>query len=117
MKIINYISTLAVPVIIVIIVLYGLLEEKKIYDIFVDGASEGMSIVIKIFPTLLGIFLAVGTLRSSGLMKILSNSLSIVTNSIGFPSQVIPLALLRPISGSASLAVATDIMTNYGVDS
>ena len=115
MKIINYISTLAVPVIIVIIVLYGLLEKKKIYDIFVDGASEGMSIVIKIFPTLLGIFLAVGTLRSSGLMKILSNS--IVTNSIGFPSQVIPLALLRPISGSASLAVATDIMTNYGVDS
>ncbi len=117
MKIINYISTLAVPVIIVIIVLYGLLEKKKIYDIFVDGASEGMSIVIKIFPTLLGIFLAVGTLRSSGLMEILSNSLSIVTNSIGFPSQVIPLALLRPISGSASLAVATDIMTNYGVDS
>ncbi len=117
MKIINYISIVAIPAIIVIIIIYGLIDKKKIYDLFVNGATEGMSIVIKIFPTLLGIFLAVGALRSSGLLDIITKVLAIFTNKIGFPSEVIPLALLRPISGSASLAVATDIMSTYGVDS
>ena len=117
MKVINYISSIAIPIVIVIIIIYGILDKKKIYDIFVDGAREGMEIVIKIFPTLLGIFLAVGVLRSSGLLELITNGLSFFTNKIGLPSEVVPLALLRPISGSASLAVATDIMTRYGVDS
>ena len=117
MKIVSYISTLAIPIVVIIIVLYGILDKKKVYDIFVEGANEGRSIVIKIFPTLLGIFLAVGVLRSSGLLELLTKILSFFTNTIGFPSEVMPLALLRPISGSASLAVATDIMKNYGVDS
>ena len=116
MKIVNYISTIAVPVVI-IIVIYGIADKKKVYDIFVEGATEGMSIVIKIFPTLLGIFLAVGVLRSSGLLEIITRAVSIFTNRVGFPSEVMPLAMLRPISGSASLAVATDIMKTYGVDS
>lgn len=117
MNIINYISIVAVPAILVIIIIYGLIDKKKIYDLFVDGAKEGMSIVIKIFPTLLGIFLAVGALRNSGLLDVITKALSLFTNKIGFPSEVIPLALLRPISGSASLAIATDIMSTYGVDS
>lgn len=117
MKIVNYISTIAVPVVIIIIVIYGIADKKKVYDIFVEGATEGMSIVIKIFPTLLGIFLAVGVLRSSGLLEIITRAVSIFTNRVGFPSEVMPLATLRPISGSASLAVATDIMKTYGVDS
>lgn len=117
MKIISYISTIAIPIVIVIIIIYGIIDKKKIYDIFIEGAKEGMSIVIKIFPTLLGIFLAVGVLRNSGLLELITNGLSCVTQKIGFPSEVVPLALLRPISGSASLAVATDIMTKYGVDS
>ena len=117
MKIVNYISTIAVPVEIIIIVIYGIADKKKVYDIFVEGATEGMSIVIKIFPTLLGIFLAVGVLRSSGLLEIITRAVSVFTNKVGFPSEVMPLAMLRPISGSASLAVATDIMKTYGVDS
>lgn len=117
MKIVNYISTIAVPVVIIIIVIYGIADKKKVYDIFVEGATEGMSIVIKIFPTLLGIFLAVGVLRSSGLLEIITKAVSVFTNKVGFPSEVMPLAMLRPISGSASLAVATDIMKTYGVDS
>ena len=117
MKIVNYVSTIAVPVVIIIIVIYGIADKKKVYDIFVEGATEGMSIVIKIFPTLLGIFLAVGVLRSSGLLEIITGAVSIFTNRVGFPSEVMPLAMLRPISGSASLAVATDIMKTYGVDS
>ena len=117
MKIVNYISTIAVPVVIIIIVIYGIADKKKVYDIFVEGATEGMSIVIKIFPTLLGIFLAVGVLRSSGLLEIITRAVSVFTNKVGFPSEVMPLAMLRPIYGSASLAVATDIMKTYGVDS
>ena len=117
MKIVNYISTIAVPIVIIIIVIYGIVDKKKVYDIFVEGATEGMSIVIKIFPTLLGIFLAVGVLRSSGLLEIITRAVSIFTSRVGFPSEVMPLAMLRPISGSASLAVATDIMKTYGVDS
>lgn len=117
MKIVNYISTIAVPVVIIIIVIYGIADKKKVYDIFVEGATEGMSIVIKIFPTLLGIFLAVGVLRSSGLLEIITRAVSVFTNKVGFPSEVMLLAMLRPISGSASLAVATDIMKTYGVDS
>lgn len=117
MKIINFITELAVPLILVIIVIYGLIDKKKIYDIFIEGVKEGMTIVIKIFPTLLGLFLAVGALRSSGILNIITVLLSGITSKIGFPSEVIPLAILRPISGSASLAIATDIMKTYGVDS
>ena len=117
MKIINYISIIAIPLLMIIGVIYGLVDKKKIYDIFVEGVKEGMEIVIKLFPTLLGIFLAVGALRSSGILDIVTTLLSGVTSKIGFPSEVIPLALLRPISGSASLAIATDIMKTYGVDS
>lgn len=116
-KITNYISILAVPFIIVVILIFGILDKKKIYDIFLVGAKEGMSTVVKIFPTLVGIFVAVGCLRSSGILEVISNNLSVITKFINFPSEVVPLALLRPISGSASLGVAMDIMKNYGVDS
>lgn len=117
MKIINFITELAVPLILVIIVIFGLIDKKKIYYIFVEGVKEGMTIVIKIFPTLLGLFLAIGALRSSGILNIITVLLSGITSKIGFPSEVIPLAILRPISGSASLAIATNIMKTYGVDS
>ena len=108
---------MAVPTIIVVIIIYGIIDKKNIYDIFLEGAREGMETVIKIFPTLIGIFLAVGCLRSSGILNVIGKNLEFVTKLIGFPSEVLPLALLRPISGSASLGIATDIMKNYGVDS
>lgn len=117
MNIINYISMMAVPTIIFVIITYGIIDKKNIYDIFLEGAREGMETVIKIFPTLIGIFLAVGCLRSSGILNVIGKNLEFVTKLIGFPSEVLPLALLRPISGSASLGIATDIMKNYGVDS
>ena len=81
MKIINYISTMAIPAVIIIIIVYGIIDKKRIYDIFVDGAKEGMEIVIKIFPTLLGLFLAIGVLRSSGILDIATQVISIVTNN------------------------------------
>lgn len=117
MKFINYISSSAIPIIIAIIIIYGLLEKNKVYDTFVDGAKEGLEIVVKLFPTLLGIFVAVGALRSSGVLDFIINFISPITNVFKIPSEIMPLAMLRPISGSASTAIATDIMTKFGVDS
>ena len=117
MEMINFISNLAMPFIILLIVTYGLIEKKKVFDVFLDGAKEGLSIVLSIFPTLVGLFVAIGALRSSGIIDLIVNFLSPVLEIIKFPSEIMPLALLRPISGSSSIAIATDIMKNYGVDS
>lgn len=117
MKIVNFLSATAIPLIIIIIILYGLKERKKVFDIFLSGAKEGMQIVIELFPTLLGIFLAIGLLRTSGVLDFIISIISPITNLLKIPSQILPLAMLRPISGSASMGVAVDIMKNYGVDS
>ena len=114
---IRYISSSAIPIMIAMIIIYGLLEKNKVYDTFVQGAKEGIEIVVTLFPTLLGIFIAVGALRSSGILDTLLSFLSPLTNLFHIPSEIMPLALLRPISGSASTAIATDIMQNFGVDS
>lgn len=115
-NIINYFSSAAIPIFILIIVFYGLKEKVKVFDIFLDGSKEGIEIVFKLFPTLLGIFLAIGALRSSGFIDLVVNLITPFTNLLEMPSEIAPLAILRPISGSASMAVATDIMQNYGVD-
>ena len=115
-NIVNYISSSAIPIVIIFIIAYGLKEKNKVFDTFLDGAKEGIEIVFKIFPTLIGIFLAVGALRSSGIIDLIVNLISPITNLLEIPSQILPLAFLRPISGSASMAVAVDIMQKYGVD-
>ena len=117
MSFINYISSIAVPLTILLIIVYGVVEKNKVFDTFLTGAKEGIEIVFKIFPTLLGLFLAIGALRSSGIIDLFTSFLLPVLDIFKIPAQIIPLALLRPISGSASMAIATDIMTNFGVDS
>lgn len=117
MKFINYISSVAIPIIMVLIIIYGLIEKNKVYDTFIDGAKEGMEIVVKLFPTLLGIFVAVGVLRSSGVLDFIIKIISPITNILNIPGGIMPLAIVRPISGSASTAVATDIISKCGVDS
>ena len=117
MKIINFLSNLAMPLIILLIVTYGLIEKNKVFDDFLDGAKEGVEIVFSILPTLIGLFVAIGALRHSGILDIIIRFITPLLNVINFPSEIMPLAMLRPISGSGSIAVATDIMKNYGVDS
>ncbi len=117
MSIINYISTAAIPLTILVIIVYGVIEKNKVFDTFLQGAKDGIEIVIKLFPTLLGIFLAIGALRSSGVIELFINIIKPFINLLSIPPQIMPLALLRPISGSASMAIATDIMKEYGPDS
>ena len=117
MNAINFLSNLAMPLIILLIVIYGLFQKIKVFDLFLDGAKEGIQILISIFPTLIGLFVAIGALRSSGILDFIINLLSPILNLFNFPTEIMPLALIRPISGSGSIAVATDIMKTYGVDS
>lgn len=116
MQILNFISNLAMPLVILVIVAYGLLEKNKVFDDFLEGAKEGMGIVISILPTLIGLFVAIGALRSSGILDIIIRFVMPFLDLIHFPSEIMPLAMLRPISGSGSIVVATDIMKTYGVD-
>ena len=84
MSFINYLSSAAIPIIMAIIIIYGLIEKNKVYDTFVEGAKEGIEIVIKLFPTLLGIFVAVGALRSSGFLDFIIKNISPITNLFMF---------------------------------
>lgn len=112
-----YISNIAVPAIIVIILLYGLSEKKNVFDIFLVGAKDGAKMVMGIFPTLIGLFLAIKALSSSGVLDFLIGILSPILDVLKIPKEIMPLAMLRPISGSGSMAIATDIMSKFGVDS
>ena len=117
MAIINYLSNLAIPFTILIILVYGLIEKNKVFDTFLDGAKEGIEIVVKIFPTLVGLFVAIGALRYSGILDFVIKLIYPIVRFLNIPTEIMPLAILRPISGSASVAIGSDIMAQYGVDS
>lgn len=105
------------PMVILFIVIYGVKEKNKVFDTFLDGAKEGIKTTLSILPTLIGLFLAIGALRSSGILELIMKISSPILEIINFPKELMPLSILRPISGSGSIAIATDIMKNYGVDS
>lgn len=98
MKIINYISNLAIPFTILLIVSVGLMERKSVFDIFLKGAREGLEIVINIFPTLVGLFVAISALRYSGVLDFIIKLIEPVINLLHIPLEIMPLAILRPIS-------------------
>ena len=109
MNFINYISNIAIPFTIVFIVFYGILEHIKVFDSFLEGAKDGMKIIYNIFPTLLGLFLSINILEESGIIDAITNISKPLLLLLNFPPEILPLAILRPISGSASMAVATNI--------
>lgn len=117
MKLIDFISSCAIPFIILLVLVYAFIEKNKVFDIFLKGARDGVEIVFKIFPTLVGLFVAIGALRSSGIIDFLTKIIKPFLFFFNIPSEIIPLAILRPISGSSSIAIATDIMKKNGVDS
>lgn len=116
MKIVNFISVATIPFVVLIIISYGLLKKVKIYDTFVEGSKEGIETTLRIIPPIVGLIVAIGVFRESGALDILLKVISPITSLFGIPKEVMPLALMRPISGSASLAVVTDSINRYGVD-
>ena len=111
------ISLWAIPVLLVGIPLIGLIRKVKVYDVFIDGAKEGFDVAVKIIPFLVGMLVAIGMFRGSGAMDLLTRAISPALNAIGFPAEVFPLAVLRTLTGSGSLAITTDLIKTHGPDS
>jgi spore maturation protein B len=117
MQVLIYLADFMVPAVILLIVTYGLSERVKVYDEFVKGAKKGISTVVKIMPTLVGLMVGVGVLRASGFLDFLSGLLGRVTDYIGFPSQIVPLTIVRMFSSSAATGLVLDLFKEYGTDS
>ena len=112
-----FLSDCIIPIMILGIVFYGMLEKIKVYDEFICGAKKGIQTVVQIMPTLIGLMTAVGILRASGFLEMLAELLGNLSSHIGFPSQLMPLAIVRMFSSSAATSLALDIFKEYGTDS
>lgn len=117
MSFLLYISNMMVPLVIFGIVAYGIARRVPVYDEFIQGAKKGFRTVIKIMPTLVGLMVAVGVLRASGFLDFLGNWIGKVTRYVGFPSELVPLSIVRMFSSSAATGLVLDIFKEYGTDS
>lgn len=117
MSVIILISNLIIPVVIVYILVYGYINKINVYETFIEGAKEGFFIVLDILPTLIGLMMAVGILRNSGVLDILCNLLRPLASTIGFPVEALPITFMRLISSSASTGILLDTFSSFGPDS
>lgn len=117
MRLICLLSDMMIPLVMVYIILYGLSRKTDIYGAFTEGAVDGMKIVLKILPTLLGLMIAVGVLQNSGLLDFLTNLVRPAADMVGFPAEALPLTLMRLVSSSAATGLLLDIFKQYSPDS
>ena len=111
------VSDLMIPMIIRGILCYGILQQVAVYDVFVKGAKSGFLTVAKIIPTMVGLMVAVGILRASGLLTCLSEEIGKFTKWIGFPGELVPLTVVKMFSSSAATGLLLDIYKEFGTDS
>lgn len=111
------ISLSIVPFMVLIILIHGYIKGVHIYDAFIEGALDGLKTAVKLIPNLIAIFIAIGIFRGSQALDMLISLCRPVTNLIGIPEEVLPLVLIRPLSGSGALAAVKDIISHYGPDS
>lgn len=114
---IDYITMSTVPVMILLIIIIGVKEKKDVFALFIDGVKEGLKVVLGIFPYILAILIAIGLFRNSGALDLIIKPITPVLNTLGVPKEIVPLCILRPLSGGASMSLVMDIFKNYGVDS
>lgn len=117
MKFFYFLSDFIIPFVIFYLIAYGLAEKVQVYDEFVAGAADGLKIVLKIMPTLVGLMVAVGMLRASGFLDLLSGILAPAAFLMHFPAELVPLALIRMFSSSAASSMVVDVYKSYGTDS
>jgi spore maturation protein B len=115
--ILNMVSYFVVPLLIVGFPLYGLIKKVPVYEEFVEGAKEGFSVAVMIIPYLVAILFAIAMFRASGAMDFLIDGLRPALAWIGFPPEMIPMAIVRPLTGSGSAAIVLDMINQYGEDS
>lgn len=114
---IGTISTWIIPAMILFILLVGLYRKVPAYESFVEGGKEGLQIASTLLPFLLGMMVSIAIFRASGAMEAFTSLLEPFLDLIGFPSEIVPLALVRPISGTAALGMTTELIQTYGADS
>jgi len=114
--IIQVVSTLAIPLLITVFIGYGAFKKVKVYEKFVEGAKEGFNVAVRIIPYLVAMLVAIGIFRAGGAMQWLIYVLSPVTDLIGMPTEALPMALMRPLSGSGSLGIMAEVISVHGVD-
>jgi spore maturation protein B len=113
----DYIIKSIIGIIILAVVVYGMIKGIKVYECFVEGAKEGLSICIRIFPYLLAMLVAIAVFRESNALTYFIALVSPVVKLIGLPPEIVPLLLIKPLSGSGALGVLSDILIKYGADS
>ena len=116
-RILLFLSDVIIPLFIVVILMAGLLNRRNAYEDFVKGARDGLKTAVDILPTLAGLMVAVGILRASGLLDALAGVLGNCVDRIGFPSQLVPLAVVRMFSSSAATGLLLDVYEQFGTDS
>lgn len=116
-SVLSNISNIIIPVIIFYIIAYGVMSKTNVYEDFVKGAKDGLKTVVGIMPTLVALMTAVGVLRASGFLSFLEGLVSPLSNKIGFPAELVPLAFIKMFSSSAATGLVLDIFKNYGTDS
>lgn len=117
MALIQILSVWAVPLMVCGIPLYGYIRGVPVYETFVEGGREGLEIAAKILPYMIGIFVAMGVFNASGAMEVLGSLLAPALALIGLPAEVLPLAIVRPLSGSSALGITASILRDSGPDS
>lgn len=114
---INIVSIMAIPALIFIFIGYGAIKKVKVYEVFVEGAKEGFDVAVRIIPYLVAMLVAIGIFRAGGGMQILIAALEPITSLIGMPAEALPMAIMRPLSGSGSLGIMAEIIATHGPDS
>ena len=104
-----------IPILMVGFLSYGVMKRVRIYEVFVDGAKEGFQVAIKIIPYLVAILVAVGMLRASGAMEVMVNAVGFVTAKVGMPAEALPMALLRPLSGSGAYGILASVINDPAI--
>lgn len=113
----SLVSVFVIPLILVLIPLYGLYKRVPVYEQFVVGAKEGFQVAVRIIPYLVAILFSIGMFRASGGMDFLVKVLTPVLGPLGFPGEVLPMAIIRPLTGSGSAGLIVDMIKQYGEDS
>lgn len=111
---IELVSKLAIPALVLFIALYGFIKKNDVYSSFIEGSKESFQMIFNLFPTLLAMMLGINLLLESNFLNVIANGIRLI---VDVPSEIIPLALLRPISGSSALALLNNIYINNGPDS
>ena len=117
MQMLLFLSKAAIPFIILFVVGNGLLRHQRVYEDFLDGAKSGVRTVVEIMPTLVGLMVAVGILRASGFLDFLSDMLAKVLSFTNFPTELVPLAIVKMFSSSAATGLLLDLYKEHGTDS